>query len=287
MTSDKVTQLLREVTATLGAARIERPRWTAEQIAAAVLGCEPVALVTAPPPLDSETSVAIQRRVAQRAAGMPLQYLTGIAGFCGLDLWVRPGVFIPRPETERVVEVAIRELSRLPTPSTVVDVGSGSGAIAIGLTSVVKHVRIQGFEISRPALAVAQANARRLGARVQWVCADLLAPCGEGRIDLVVANLPYIPSETLASLPREVQWDPPEALDGGPDGLQLIRRLLDQVVRGLRPHGVVVLEVGQGQARTLVEDEEGRWGASEIVRDDTGVERVVVFRRPMSRRTKV
>lgn len=289
---------LREAAAVLQAAGIERPWWTAEQIAAAVLGCEPVAWVVDPPPVPPPAAAEIRRRVARRAAGVPLQHLTGIAGFYGQDVLARPGVFIPRPETERVVEMAARELARLQGLSpggprdtmvsrggpVVFDVGTGSGVVAISLTRTAPVGTMVGFDISRQALGLAQENACRLGVapRIRWVRADLLTACAAATADLIVANLPYIPSSALAALPREVQWDPPEALDGGPDGLALIQRLLAQATTRLRPRGAVVLEVGDGQAAALRRAAAGAWGTIEVVRDDPGVERVVICRRAVT-----
>lgn len=274
--------VVREAAERLAAAGVERPRWTAEQLTAAVLGCEPIALTVDPPRCDPARAAELQHRVARRAAGVPLQQLVGVAGFFGREFRVAPGVFIPRPETERVVEVALAELAGLGVgPATVYDVGTGTGVIAISLTAEHPVGTMVALEISRPALAVARQNGRRAGVeeKVQWVCADLLAPCRPARADLIVANLPYLPSSELPWLPREVRWDPRAALDGGADGLDVIRRLLSQAGTVLRPGGAVVLEVGPGQARQLVRDAAGPWGQPRIVADDTGVERVVVLRR--------
>jgi len=273
---------LRDAAAALSAAGVTRPRWTAEQIAASVLDCEPLALTLDPPVVGPSEIAQVRRRIARRVRGVPLQYLTGICGFFGNDLRVGDGVFIPRPETERLVEVAVRELARLPvTRPTVFDVGTGSGAVAISLTFASPIGTLVGFDISRQALTVAQGNAHRLGiaARIRWVCADLLTPCGSATADLVVANLPYIPSSALPSLPPEVQWEPPLALDGGADGLRPCRRLLAQAQTRLRPHGVMVLEVGVGQAARLRAEYAGRWAQIDVIQDDTGAERVVVFHR--------
>lgn len=274
-------RFLQEAAGALERSGVERPRWTAGQLVSSVLGIEPIALVTDPPPITDETRAEIQRRVSLRSQGVPLQYLTGIAGFFGRDFRVGPGVFIPRPETERVVEVALQELARLGVAHpTVADVGTGSGAIAISLTLEHPAATIIGFEISPRALAVAQENAQRLGAasRVRWVRADLMAPCGDADIDLVVANLPYLPTSALSLLPREVRWDPPWALDGGPEGLSVIRRLLAQAAARLPSHGCVVLEVGEGQARPLCREAQADWPKSAIFCDDLGIERVVVLR---------
>lgn len=272
--------VVREAADLLGTAGIERPRWTAEQLAAAVLGCEPLALIVEPPPVAPTQAEEIRRRAALRAHGIPLQHLTGIAGFFGHDLLVRPGVFIPRPETERLVEMAVQEVARRPG-ATVLDVGTGTGAMAISLTLAAPVGTMLGLDINGRALELAAENARRLGmsARVRWGRADLLRGCRAGSADLIVANLPYIPTSALPGLPRDVQHDPPEALDGGPDGLALIRRLMTQAVECLRRPGTLLLEVGAGQAEVVVREAAASWVETAVVADDTGVNRVVVLRR--------
>lgn len=278
-----VAALLQEASSRLRAAGVERPRWTAEQIAASVVGCDPVAFVVEPPGLRPEDVEGVWDRVARRTQGVPLQHLTGVAGFFGAEIAVRPGVFIPRPETERLVEVAVQELGRfLAGRPTVWDVGTGSGAVAISLTRAASIGTMIGFDISEPALGLARENARHLGlaAQIQWVRADGLTACLAAAADLIVANLPYIPSAALPLLPREVQWDPPAALDGGPDGLRVIRRVLGDAAACVRPHGAVALEVGAGQAAQLRGEFAAAWKEIAIIRDDTGIERVVVCRRP-------
>ena len=274
---------LRECAERLAVAGVERPRWEAEQIAAAVIGCEPIAFVVEAPVMRPGQGEEIRRRVERRAAGEPLQYVTGLAGFFGHDFRVGPGIFIPRPETERLVEVTLREIAGLPVRHPViVDVGTGSGAIAISLTLTSSVGTIHGFELSPLAMAGARENAVRLGVseRIRWIHTDLLTSCAADRVDLIVANLPYVPTLAIPSLPQDVRHDPLVALDGGLDGLLVIRRLLRQATACLRPHGIVVLEVGEGQAAQLRREFDTAWAACEVVRDDPGVERVIVFRRP-------
>ncbi len=276
--------VVREAADLLGTAGIERPRWTAEQLADAVLGCEPLTLIVEPPAVAPEAADEVRRRAALRAQGIPLQHLTGVAGFFGHDFLVRPGVFIPRPETERLVEAAVQEVARRPG-ATVLDVGTGTGAIAISLTLAAPVGTMLGLDVNRRALGLAAENAGRLGAaaRVRWACADLLSACGAGRADVIVANLPYIPSSALPGLPREVRHDPSSALDGGPDGLTFIRRLMDQAARGLRRPGALLLEVGAGQADAVVREVGRAWDQTAIVADDTGMARVVILRRDEGR----
>ncbi|OGX38837.1 MAG: protein-(glutamine-N5) methyltransferase, release factor-specific [Omnitrophica WOR_2 bacterium RIFCSPHIGHO2_02_FULL_68_15] len=273
-------EMVREAADLLGTAGVERPRWTAEQLAAAVLGCEPPAFVLEPPAVAPEQAEEVRRRAVLRAQGVPLQHLTGIAGFFGHDFLVRPGVFIPRPETERLVETAAQEVVRHPG-AVVLDVGTGTGAIAISLTLAAPVGTMLGLDMNTGALALAAENARRLGAasRVRWARADLLSACGAGRADVIVANLPYIPSSALPDLPREIRHDPSLALDGGPDGLTLIRRLMAQAARVLRRPGTLLLEVGAGQADLIVREAGQGWGHTAVIADDTGIARVVMLRR--------
>ena len=278
-----------EATAVLAAAAVERPRWAAEQITASVVGGDPAAWVMEPLTVEASAHQEILRRAARRSAGVPLQYVTGIAGFFGRDCSVAPGVLIPRPETECLVEVALEELARLRLPRPVVwDVGTGSGAIALNLTLEAPASILVGFDTSPRALAVARENARRLGvvSRVQWVCADLLAACGEWCADLIVANLPYISTGELSTLPREVQQEPREALDGGPQGLTLIRRLLAQAATRLRTGGTIILEVGDGQARRVQAEWVSRWADVAIRPDAAGRERIIICRRAVGIRGK-
>ncbi|MBI4227091.1 MAG: peptide chain release factor N(5)-glutamine methyltransferase [Candidatus Omnitrophica bacterium] len=280
-----MSAVLADATAVLTAAGIERPRWTAEQLAASVLGCEPLALIVAPPAIDDAPAAKIHRQAARRAQGVPLQHLTGIAGFFGRDFLVEPGVFIPRPETERLVETVVAELTRVRWPAggpTVWDVGTGSGVIAISvaLTSGTIVGTLCASDINPQALALAARNARRLGAphRCHWVRGDLLSACAAGRADVIVANLPYLPSSALPALPRDVQYDPPMALDGGPDGLALIRRLMAQAARALRRPGALLLEVGAGQAEIVRREAGGAWADVTVIADETGLDRVVALR---------
>ncbi|MDL1896634.1 peptide chain release factor N(5)-glutamine methyltransferase [Anaerolineae bacterium CFX7] len=188
--------------------------------------------------------------VARRAQGEPIAYIIGHQEFYGLDLIVDRRVLIPRPETEHVVELALRALKKIPHPEPViVDVGTGSGAIALALARHTSHTKIIATDISPDALGVAKLNATRLHLteRVEFRSADLLDGITEP-IDLLTANLPYIPLERAAQLPREVwQYEPRLALLGGLDGLNVIRRLLKQVESHMARAGFIFLEISEEQ----------------------------------------
>jgi len=213
----------------------------------------------------------------RRANGVPAHHLTGACPFWGRSFRVSPDVLIPRPETELLVEHALS--MELPPQARVVDVGTGAGCLGITLALERPGWRVIATDRSAAALAVARHNARALGAQIALVLADLAEPLA-GPLDLLVANLPYVPSEAMASLPVEVRHDPPEALDGGPDGLTLIRRLLASLPRLLAPDGVALVELGEGQASAVARQVE-RHGlhVTTRVRDLGGCERIVEIRR--------
>ena len=181
--------------------------------------------------------------VARCAAGEPLAYLTGEQEFFGLAFTVTPDVLIPRPETELLVETALGWLSARNNTARVIDVGTGSGCIAVTLATRAAGLQIVATDISSAALGVAQQNIFRhkVAGRVIPVQADLLAPL-PGPFDLICANLPYIPAAALGKLPV-VRQEPRLALDGGPDGLRCIERLLAQAHTRLAPGGCMLLEI--------------------------------------------
>ncbi len=222
-----------------------------------------------------------QSLVARRAAGQPLQYLTGHQEFFKLDFEVSADVLIPRPETELIVEVALDLLRSIPEP-TFVDLGTGSGCIAISLLHELPEARGIAVDISAAALAVARRNAERHGAlsRLQFVESDLLAGLDqELEVALIVSNPPYIPTRDLVNLQREVHHEPQGALDGGPDGLDLIRRLLRDSPAYLKKDGYLVFEIGFDQAGSISQLVDiGVWEFIEIREDLQGIPRTVVLR---------
>jgi release factor glutamine methyltransferase len=213
----------------------------------------------------------------RRAAGVPAHHLTGSCSFWGREFEVSPEVLIPRPETELLVEAALA----LPVPgdARVLDVGTGSACLAVTLAAERQGWRVAGVDRSLAALRVARTNRDRHGVELPLVWGDL----GEsffGAHDLVVANLPYVPGPRLAELPPEVRHDPESALDGGADGLDLIRRLLVDLPRLLRPCGGAVLELGEGQVAEVAElASVAGLGIARRLRDAGGCERVVVVER--------
>ena len=289
--------LLAEGARRLTEAGLPTARQDAEWLLAAVLGVERFALYLEPERALAEADGGRYRAlVARRAGHEPLQHLLGYEDFRGLRLRVTPDVLIPRPETEGLVEWALelvdglsadgRRAGAISGPPLMVDIGTGSGAIACALAAARPDARVLATELSPAALTVAEGNARALGLadRVRLLAGDLLAPLAAepGRLAMIVANVPYLPSGILPSLPREVfGFEPRQALDGGPDGLAVIRRLLAAAPAALRPGGWLVLEIGEDQAATVAGLMDAQGFVDVATREDLrGVTRYVAGRLP-------
>ncbi len=241
-------RLLSSAMARLQAAGVESPRLEAQLLLAQVMGVSRTAIVAGTyPALDSGQRGEYARLVGERERRVPLAYLRGTQEFYGLEFAVGPGVLIPRPETELLVEIALAKTSA----GTIADVGTGSGCILTAILANADAIRGVGFDLSAVAVAIARSNAACNGvtARARFVRGDLLSGGGEERFDVVVSNPPYIPSAEIAALQPEVREQEPRlALDGGADGLTLYRRLTGQALRALHPGGWLAVEVGRGQA---------------------------------------
>ena len=206
--------------------------------------------------LSAQQQQLLDRLVARRLKREPLAYILQHKEFYGIDLAVGPGVLIPRPETELLVEQALfLALMHMEAGDLVVaEPGTGSGAISINLAIHLPMARIYATELYPEAAKIAGYNVERhnVADRVTLLQGDLLEPIPE-MVDMVVANLPYIPNGVIAGLQPEIQWEPREALDGGVDGLDTIRRLLHQAQQKLKPSGVAILEIDPDQAQPLEE----------------------------------
>ena len=221
------------------------PRLEAEVLLSYVLGTSRATLLAHPEQsLSAEQSRHYFECIQQRATGYPLPYITGSAEFYGLTFGVTPEVLIPRPDTEILVDLAIER-----APSTVIDVGTGAGCIAVALAVHLPDAQITAIEISPAASAIAQSNAERHGVadRVQLIVGDVLSP-RPGLVDMIVSNPPYVLSSEIPTLPVSVRdHEPHIALDGGMDGLTVIRQLMNQAPGVLRPGGSLLIEIGSGQ----------------------------------------
>jgi len=256
-------------------AGIAAPRLTAEVLLAHALGCERPYLYAHPEEeLAHNPWLHYGRYLHERLEGKPTQYVTGRQEFYGREFRVTPAVLIPRPETEHVVEVALRVAAGA---RRVLDIGTGSGALAVTL-ALETGAETWATDISPAAAAVAVRNARRLGARVGIVLCDVtdaIAPCSA---DLIVSNPPYVPEPQREGLQREVRdWEPPVALFAGETGLDVYARIVADAPRILKPGGWLVMELGFGTLNA-VRQLLGGWDDVQIEPDLAGIPRVIAAR---------
>jgi len=251
---------------------VESPRETAEALLEYFLETDRAGLYARDEGLDTRTARLFGRALCQRCHGVPLQYLTGEQQFFDLVLGVAPGVFVPRPETEVLVE---RALEVLPDRGTVVDVGTGTGAVALAIKRFRPAASVWATDVSMDAARVARANASRHGLGIEVVPGDLFSRLPgdlRGGVDLVVANPPYVTREEYADLPAEVRAEPYEALVGATD---VLRRLVEEAPTWLAPGGWLAMEIGASRGeevrRLMTEWFEG----VEVLPDLAGRDRVV------------
>lgn len=252
-----VQSVINGATKRLVAAGIDTARSDAEVMLADFLACERLKILTAANRiLTTEEVDRFTLRVERRATRCPLQYVLGRTEFLHRSFRVSPAVLVPRPETEQLVEEALKSFEGLPPDRrlTVIDLGTGSGVIAVSLALATAQARLFAVDVDPQALTVARDNAAALGAehKITFIEGDLFAPLAgfglEGAVDLVVANPPYVAAGEIAGLQPEVRdFEPRHALDGGPDGLAVVRRLLADAERFLKPRGQVLIEIGFGQ----------------------------------------
>ncbi len=263
----------------LAAAGIEDARFEAEYLVRSAAGLTRAAYF-AGAPVGPDVPANAARFVDRRAEREPAAYITGSREFWGMAFEVGPGALVPRPETELLVELALRDAAALARP-VIADIGTGTGAIAVAIAKELAAAGRSGahviaIDVSGEALAYARRNAATHGANLTFLAGDLASPLR--RADIVLANLPYIPTEEIDALEPEVsRWEPRVALDGGEDGFALIRRLLDECQHRLRPR-LLALEVGFAMAPTAAALARERGATVEVHRDLAGIERVVCCR---------
>lgn len=261
--------------------KAETPRLDAEVLLAHAAGCSRIQLYTR---FDEPASEAIRGKyrelVKQRIEGCPVAYLVGYKEFYSLRFAVTPSVLIPRPETEILVLEAIRLAKPMPAPH-ILDIGTGSGAIALALAKHLQSAKLTATDLSAEALAVARQNAQALGLsdRIRFLNGNLFEPVrADERFDLIVSNPPYIGSEEWNALSDSVaKFEPKLALDGGLAGLEVIKRLLAEARIKLNPNGYLLIEIGAGQASAVTELFTGEpgWRAVSVMPDHAGLPRVV------------
>jgi release factor glutamine methyltransferase len=284
----RLSDLVRAAAERLAAAGVPDPAVDAELLAAHALGVgrgELQAAVVRGASTDAATAAAVDELVERRSARVPLQHLTGLAPFRHLELAVGPGVFVPRPETEIVAQIAIDALRASASPAPVaVDLSTGSGAIALAMATEVPHARVHAAEKSVDAFVWAKENARRLGAENVRIARIDLAdafPELDGTVSVVVSNPPYVPDDAVPRDPEVRLYDPPAALYGGPDGLDVVRVLSRVALRLAHPGALLVIEHGEWQGpaiRALLEAD--GWTATATHPDLTLRDRATTALRP-------
>ena len=270
-----VAELLIEGQARLRESGSESARLDAELLLGHVLGLDRTALIAHPSvPVGDSAALEYRAAVVRREAGEPVAYIRGLKEFYGLAFAVDARALIPRPESERLVELAEAEIrgrltsaprSRGSRPIEVVDIGTGSGAIIVALAvalrrrSMLDEVRLLATDVSSDAIGLARENAvaHAVADRIDFAVADLL-PGAVGPFDVLLANLPYVRSDVVPTLPRATSFEPRLALDGGTDGLSVIGRLLDRLDGDLAPDGVALLEIGGDQGDDVLAEVERR-----------------------------
>jgi release factor glutamine methyltransferase len=252
-----VHPLIHAATHRLQAAGLEHARYEAEWLLGGLLGVKPLELYLREEPIPSRIIERFRSQVDARITGMPLQYLLGETQFIGMRVAVVPGVFIPRPETEAIVEAALSALrerqQQLARSLRVLDLGTGSGCIAVTLAHALPTCVVVGVEVTWEALQIARQNVLRhgLASRV-WLVQGSWGEAMSGGFDGIISNPPYVPCDQVERLPSDVRHEPRVSLDGGEDGMRELRQLITQAPRLLAQGGVMILECGEGHVGTLI-----------------------------------
>jgi len=283
-----IIEAITNTTARLSAHKIDNARLDAEVLLGHVLGRDRAWLLAHnQDEIDAQSLRMYERAIDRRAVREPLQYITGKQEFWGLPFKVTPDVLIPRPETEFVVEAALKAVSMAPAP-IIIDLCTGSGCIAISLAKELQNAQVFATDRSEPALDIAQENARRneVAGRIRFLVGDLFAPIREldlqGRVDVIATNPPYIPANDLAGLQPEVRdFEPEMALIAGPIGTEIGAAILQQAPVFLKKGGALIMEMGIGQAEaySAILRDTGNYRTPEIVKDLAGIDRVLVARK--------
>jgi release factor glutamine methyltransferase len=266
---------------------VPSPRLNAELLMMFVLGRERAYLFAHPErELSAEEQSQYEEVTRERARGCPTQYITGHQEFWGLDLLVSPAVLIPRPETEHLVETALELVNQYRFDGEgrlkVLDVGTGSGCIALALASELRQIQVHACDISEEALEMARINAARLGlgGKVLFRKSDLLAVYGDEQFDFVVSNPPYVGEADVDKVQKQVrEFEPKIAVFSGREGMDIYRRLIPQARQHLRPGGWFVVEIGYSEEARVRELLQG-WEDIQVTADLQGIPRVIAARNP-------
>ena len=280
-----IAELLREAARELEYAGVPEARREAGSLLSFILSKDRTFLIShADDEVDEDSLRRFQEFVGRRATGEPLQYITGVQDFYGREFRVTPDVLIPRPETELLVEAALQIVTDGGAPF-ICDVGTGSGCIAVTMLCEIVYARAVAIDKSPAALEVAKLNAQKhsVADRALFVVSDCFDSIGSHvhEFDLIVSNPPYIQERALAGLQREVRdHEPLLALSPGPDGLSIIRRLINEAPAFLKPDGHMIFEIGFDQAEAVTELVRGsHWSLREIRPDLQGIPRIVVLKK--------
>lgn len=270
----------------LGGHGVDSPRLCGELLLSHVLGCSRLELyLRFEQPLSPEELADFKKLILRRKGREPVDYILGNREFYGLEFSVGPGVLVPRPETEHLVEEALARLEGLEAPR-ILDLCTGSGAVALTLAHERPDAEVTGCDISPEALTWARRNAHNLGLqeRVRWLMGDLWEPvaAGSGFFDVITANPPYVTTAEMAGLSPEVgRFEPRLALEGGEDGLDIVRSIIAGAGAHLRPLGWLLVELGAGQAAQAQRLAQacGAFAEVSLIKDLAGIERVLVCER--------
>ncbi|MBO2944742.1 peptide chain release factor N(5)-glutamine methyltransferase [Paenibacillus sp. F411] len=279
-----IREAFAEASSFLKAHEVMEPQRNAQLLLEHVLGLSGTSYYVAlGDPFPAEKQGELEEGITRKAQGVPAQYITGVQEFYGREFKVSPAVLIPRPETELLVEAVLQYGQKLAAGPggelNVVDIGTGSGAIAVTLALESPRWRVLASDISPAALNAAEENARKCGARVDFRQGNLLEPFSGLMIHILVSNPPYIPARDIEELQPEVRdHEPRTALDGGPDGLDPYRAMMEQLQLLQAPPRLIALELGMGQAPEVAEllRRAGHWQDIVTVKDLAGIERHVL-----------
>ncbi len=274
-----IAEAVREMTVRLEAAPVESPALDAEVLLAHALGIERYRLlIDGARPVDSEKFNRCRRMVERRCGGEPVAYITGIKEFYSLEFQVTPDVLIPRPETELLVDMALYYAR---PGADLLDLGTGSGAIAVAVRKNRPDIRVHASDVSAAALRVAKRNCRRIigAVPIRFRSGDLFSPFDGKRFDVIVSNPPYVDPALKPSLQREIGHEPERALFAGDQGRAVLQRIIDSAESHLLPGGILLLEMGHDMRDFILDAGERHGYAVSVLNDLAGFPRVALLKR--------